>query len=265
MSFVYADILGDDNNNIQNKLSSSEIRNTINKYTSLETIGNLYNMFNSLMHEINNEIPQEEVDYNFTLIRDYYSQNWRRYHNLNHVLDFLNKFNYCLRIPEINKVVDKINTQLAIIFHDIIYTPSRNDNEERSNEEFDKFYLKIKKYDINEKINSIKVNEYIIATKFHFKETFHSDDFNLNLLMDIDISGMAGDDHIINGNNICYEFSHHLTSFEVTFARCNFLKSTINKKLFKTPVFSHLEKQALENNLNLIKECEEKLELLNNK
>lgn len=60
-------------------------------------------------------------------LRARYSQAHRRYHTLGHVENVL------LRIEELSpRHTDLLPIQLAAWFHDAIYAPSRDDNEERS-------------------------------------------------------------------------------------------------------------------------------------
>ena len=58
-----------------------------------------------------------------------YAEPHRAYHNLDHIRDCLRWLDWASRIVEQVEV-----TELAIWFHDAIYDPHRNDNEERSAE-----------------------------------------------------------------------------------------------------------------------------------
>jgi predicted metal-dependent HD superfamily phosphohydrolase len=65
------------------------------------------------------------VDDWFSIIRDLHMQTWRKYHNLNHIYIFI-KLAYDYK----DKIKDHSSVLFSIWFHDIIYTPSRSDNEE---------------------------------------------------------------------------------------------------------------------------------------
>ncbi len=61
----------------------------------------------------------------FSIMRDLYSQMWRKYHDLSHIYRYINSiYAHKDKLNDINSVL------LSAWFHDIIYTPSRNDNEE---------------------------------------------------------------------------------------------------------------------------------------
>lgn len=237
------------------KVSSSEIRKT--QEFSKEKLLILYDMFKSIM----SKIIEDEKDCNnvsvywFSKIRDYYSQTWRKYHNLNHIYDYLSKFN------EVHKLfsdqIDYINCCLTIWFHDIIYTPSRPDNEERSIEIFNDFFENMESYN-SKVLNKKKVNDYILGTKFHFKSDYSTDIFELNLLLDIDISSMADENKSKNdevNSNILFEFSHHFDKITLYTKRIEFLKMTLLKdQLFRTDYYKKFNDFAKENNKRLIQQ-----------
>lgn len=90
----------------------------------MDYLFNIFCEYNSYL-----DITKENSIKWFSIIRDFYVQSWRKYHSINHILNFVKSF------EKINKenpqlIKDKISVFYAIIFHDIIYTPSRNDNEE---------------------------------------------------------------------------------------------------------------------------------------
>jgi len=88
------------------------------------------------------------------LIMTKYSEPHRYYHNLQHISELYNK----LSLWNLNQNNQRIIV-MAIIFHDIIYDPMANDNEEKSNELFLKYFSKFN--------NSEKVSKLILATKNH--------------------------------------------------------------------------------------------------
>ena len=68
----------------------------------------------------------------FNILRDYYTQSWRKYHSFNHIFLLSNLFTKFVD-EDSNCIKDKFTVFLSIFFHDIIYTPSRTDNEEVKN------------------------------------------------------------------------------------------------------------------------------------
>lgn len=114
-----------------------------------------------------------------------YNEPHRFYHNLNHIIDLLEKAK--------NRGCLSHDLFLAILFHDIIYDPHRTDNEERS---ADLFY-------------SLIPNEFIkhaiLETKDHVPSTRLS-----SLLCDLDMSGLYSDfdTFMTNTNNIAKEYQY---------------------------------------------------------
>ena len=118
------------NNNVNKnteKISSSYLRKGIISLINIEDLDYLLNIFT--LYNSYFEISNEKSIKWFSKIRDLYSQSWRKYHSLNHIIYLLKSFE---NINKGNKelIKDKISVFYSIIFHDIIYTPSRNDNEE---------------------------------------------------------------------------------------------------------------------------------------
>jgi pantetheine-phosphate adenylyltransferase len=81
-------------------------------------------------------------------VLDRYYEPHRYYHNIDHILDMLNR---SLDRYKNVKFYDELT--LAIIFHDIIYDPQKNDNEEQSAE---LFYSFLKNDDIKQAILETK-------------------------------------------------------------------------------------------------------------
>lgn len=100
-----------------------------------------------------------------------FTKNNLAYHNLDHVGDCLGKFK-----NRENEARDPIGLELAIWFHDVIYDPRGNDNEEKSAQIAADFLMKTKWAD--------SVPELILATK-HQEDPDHLD---ARLLCDIDLS-----------------------------------------------------------------------------
>ena len=260
-------ILRNENIDFNYKISSSNIRENLLLYTTIDVLDNIYNILQNCLKQIDKDIPDTAIHTIYSELRDLYSQSWRRYHNLNHVNDFLNKFYYCLRSKDLKDNLDEISTNLAILYHDVIYTPSRNDNEERSIKYFLELsnYLELNNYNKTKILNIEKVTKLIDATKYHFDKNFICKDFNTNIFMDIDVSSMATEEYEINGENIMYEYSHHLDIKDLYNSRIRFLEYTLDKNVFKTPVFDHLEKKAKENNKIIIEKCKQNLNYIINK
>ena len=65
--------------------------------------------------------------YWWCIIRDLYQQQWRKYHTLNHIDKFTT---LGTKYYNDGVIKDYVNCLLTIWFHDIIYVPTRKDNED---------------------------------------------------------------------------------------------------------------------------------------
>lgn len=106
---------------IENKISSTKIRKGIKEDASY--MKESFEKWNHLTNKL--QINNNDSYYWFSQLRDFYSQFWRKYHTLNHIYEFIQVFE-SLNV----KLEDSLNFYLAIWFHDVIYVPSRKDNEE---------------------------------------------------------------------------------------------------------------------------------------
>ena len=62
-----------------------------------------------------------------------YSEPHRYFHTFDHVLNILSQIDdYYIKNPSFESVCMKVQMQHAAVFHDIVYDPKRNDNEEQS-------------------------------------------------------------------------------------------------------------------------------------
>ncbi len=177
----------------------------------------------------------------FSTIRDLYSQTWRKYHNLSHIYRYIKSVvNHKDKLSDINSIL------FSVWFHDVIYTPSRNDNEERSVELFKQFVK-----DANLKIDIDKVCKYIICTKYHFTNTEY-DDSDLNYFLDFDLETFSienFDDYSEINSGIRYEYTHHFKLEEFIQGRLKFLQLVLSKNsIFRTEEFrNNSEKKARDN------------------
>ncbi len=65
----------------------------------------------------------------FEELASYYSEPHRYYHTLWHIADFLNEFE---EVPLVLKPRERKAACLAVWYHDAVYNPTKNDNEEQS-------------------------------------------------------------------------------------------------------------------------------------
>ena len=120
-----------------------------------------------------------------------YSNPYRSYHNMEHILDCLAELETCSTV--INDVFYQICPSwnkpliaLAIWFHDVVYNPQAQDNEEKSAEFFKELtQTRLATWKIDE------ITKMILATKKH-----STDVFGERVLCDIDLS-ILGQKHEI--------------------------------------------------------------------
>ena len=112
-----------------------------------------------------------------------YSSDGRFYHNLNHLENMLSQL-----LPVKDNVKDWDALILALCYHDIIYDPLKNSNEEESAALAEK---RLSNLSIS-KAKRRKVQELILATKTHTL----TDEADLNLFTDADLSILGSDDMV---------------------------------------------------------------------
>ena len=128
-------------------------------------------------------IPQASSISILQNIIDNYEEPGRYYHKLSHIaslIDLYSQYEY--------KIHSKHVVILAILFHDIIYNPQRQDNEEESANLFKNLLQHfLPKSDID------KVYHYILVTKSHNIENNsdndndNSDNHDLKYFIDMDV------------------------------------------------------------------------------
>ncbi|ADY30065.1 hypothetical protein IX49_11200 [Cellulophaga lytica] len=177
-------------------------------------------------------------DYNLECwieIEDNYLSKSRHYHNLEH-LDNM--------ISELSKIQSEVNDLdcllFAIYYHDIIYKPTKSDNEHQSALRFEN---RIAKTSFNKLSKCIAQIE---ATKEHKL----SDDNDTNILLDLDLSvlGKSTEEYKKYSENIRKEYRIY-PDFMYKKGRKKVLKSILElDSIYKTDYFKQLyEKQAKKN------------------
>jgi predicted metal-dependent HD superfamily phosphohydrolase len=129
-----------------------------------------------------------------------YRQPLRHYHNVGHVASLL-------RLLDENGhgVTDRTAVELAILFHDAIYDPTRHDNEQAS---ADLAGERLGALGFGGKLIE-KVKTYILATQ-HGQTASTTGDADLTLLLDLDLSilGAASAEYRVYAQAIRHEYGH---------------------------------------------------------
>ena len=225
-----------------NKISSSLIRKDILNIISIEKINKLYSDFSNLCMNLLKIENKNDVDYWWHEILENYTKKWKFYHNLNHVYSFVNLF------EKYNKFINNYKNEflISIYFHDIIYIPSRNDNEEESINMFNKFYNEVQPNNLNKE----KVIEFIAETKNHSLSKDY--DFELDLFLDMDMQIVADENWEDYENKIRKEYCF-VDETEYKNKRRQFLQSLVNKnRIFRTQIFYDTYEQIAKNNITNI-------------
>lgn len=178
-------------------------------------------------------------------IEKQYSLKIRHYHNLSHIQNMLS-------LSEIvrDSIIDHTSFLFAIWYHDIIYKPTRKDNEEKSAILAEK---RLKTLNIDEK-SSKTIYNLIISTKKH--EIILAEHKDNALLLDIDLSILGSDWDTYQNyiQNIRKEYAMY-PNFMYKKGRKKVLHHFLERKtLYFTEVFQNkFEEQARQ---NLLKEIE---------
>jgi predicted metal-dependent HD superfamily phosphohydrolase/phosphopantetheine adenylyltransferase len=225
------------NLNEENKISSSIIRKEILESICIEKINKICNDFKNLCKDIQCE-NDDLVNYWWHEILNHYTKKWKFYHNLNHIYSFIELY------EKYNNLIQKEKNEflISIFFHDIIYVPSRNDNEKESIRIFNEFYKEVKPKNLNEK----KVKELIIETENHLLNKDYEDD--INLFLDMDMQIVAEENWEDYENKIRKEYCFvDLNTYKAK--RKEFLEGLEKKeKIFRTKTFyDEYEKIARKN------------------
>ena len=109
------------------------------------------------------------IKLNYNILLSMWNESHRAYHNQNHLLDLISQINENKSKFESHKDYEKM--VLCALFHDCVYDPMRNDNEEKSAE----FFVNCCQ-EKNQDILDIK--QMILDTKTHESTTPLSEEFN---------------------------------------------------------------------------------------
>lgn len=180
----------------------------------------------------------ENEDYNLECwneIENNYSSKSRHYHNLEHLENMFSELN------KIQSEVKNLDCLLfAIYYHDIVYKSTKSNNERQSALAFENRIAKTSFEKLNECILQIE------ATKEHKM----SDDYDTNILLDLDLSilGKEPEQYKKYSESIRKEY-HIYPDFMYRKGRKKVLNSILELDfIYKTDYFKRLyENQAKEN------------------
>jgi predicted metal-dependent HD superfamily phosphohydrolase len=176
----------------------------------------------------------------WNLILSRHSESHRYYHNMSHLIDLMQLLN-----EYEHHLIDKNAVILSILFHDIIYNPSSDRNEDDSASLWLSLFENLIQPDLME-----KVRYYIMATKAHDVSSSFDDDLKLFIDMDMSIVGRDEADYYLYASKIRKEYIH-IDRQEYMTKRAQFLRSVFSeneKYIFASEIFrNRYEKQARDN------------------
>jgi len=187
------------------------------------------------LNEDNNEQVLEKLWIN---IIQKYSEPHRFYHNLQHLEALFHWFDvYTQELIHPNAVA------YAIFYHDFIYSPDKNDNEEQS------ALVAV------EALQQLKLSmDFIQRVEFYIRSTkahhfYKGSDNDLNYFLDFDLSILAAEREVykLYFQNIRKEFAH-VPDEQFRWGRGSYVKNWLRlPHLFFTGSFREKERQAREN------------------
>ena len=173
-------------------------------------------------------------------IESRYCEPGRFYHTLEHIHDLItNSRQFQAEISDYTSVL------LAVIFHDIIYDPASNVNEEDSAELFSVLFM-----DYLDEIRLKKIINYILATKNHHPGEILDHDLLLFLDLDLSILGRERNEYSSYAAKIREEYKHvEENAFNV--GRSGFLRKTLqsDNHIFLTEKFRSVMESKARSNL----------------
>jgi len=153
-----------------------------------------------------------KIDYN--LILNMWNESHRHYHNQTHLVDLIDKINSI----KFESTKDYEKLILAALFHDIIYDPMKNDNEEKSA----KFFLD---HCVEKNGDILDIEEIILETKTHIPSTKLSRVFS-----DLDMSIVESDfPKLLEWEEGIWEEYKGVGKEKYKVGRLNFLNSLLDK------------------------------------
>lgn len=159
-----------------------------------------------------------------------YSQPHRAYHTLDHLIQIFDKLE-----QHAERTRDPLRLAFAAWYHDIVYDPRAQDNEERSAARAE---TELKRLTVDPQLPA-RVAKLILATKSHQKGAADADG---DLFLDIDYSilGSAPEEYAAYAANVRREYAH-LTDEAWRSGRSAFLKTASERApTFRTALFENL-------------------------
>ena len=166
------------------------------------------------------------------VVCDSYSESQRHYHTLKHIGHMLWLIKH---EPIISASIQNlVSVVFAVFFHDIIYDPQSNDNEDKSLELFLSFYTEAECQNLDHSL----VHKYIVATKTHCTDE-HSQtskrwgNTDMHIFLDIDMAILSVEpsDYDDYADKIKQEYCHY-TEDAYRRGRVNVLEQFLTHRIY---------------------------------
>ena len=211
------------------------VNNLADKFTNTTSISTL---FAEHLSALANTINPEEIENLWQDIANRYSEPTRAYHTLVHLQQLFSQF---------RQIKDKLEQPsiiaLALFYHDVIYEPTRADNELKSAEHASKVLKKYLKAEPLERIYKL-----IMMTANH--QLTDKTDNDAEYLLDIDLSvlGATWPEYEQYAQSVRQEYAH-VAEADYRLGRTKVLAGLLaHPKLYLTDFYyQHLEAQARAN------------------
>lgn len=179
------------------------------------------------------------INHLYDLVEPHYKEPQRVFHDISHIDTGL----YHLTTLEKNGYIITDTQKAAWLFHDIVYQPNRNDNEEKSAylfAEYNKTYL----LGFDEK--EVEEVKQIILDTIKHRPTIDAS----KLILDIDmlVLGTSYEDFLDYRSKIEKEYSPFYSDVEMKEGTKLFIDATLqSERIFHTDVFSKFNQTAFRN------------------
>ncbi len=186
----------------------------------------------------------------FTKLCEFYSESQRHYHTLVHIENMLRLFDRFKHI-----ISNKEAFLLAIYFHDIIYDPKSNQNEEKSVALFASFYDELMNHNVFDLTIKSQVIAFINTTITHTLCEMESislkNDLAMFLDFDMEVLSWPTNQYSIYGSQIRNEYSHY-SKEDYREGRTRVLKAFLKREsIYFSDIFKREKEQQARDNIEL--------------
>jgi predicted metal-dependent HD superfamily phosphohydrolase len=173
-------------------------------------------------------------------VSNYYGESRRHYHTMEHIEELLN-----LSSKFSSYLINEVNVEFSIWFHDVIYDPKSSENEEQSADLWRKFATEANLTEDQQNL----VFKYILLTKTHKVDPLEQDrDLMFFLDMDMCILGREEERFDLYTRQIRKEYCHVEDSV-FFLRRPDFLEKLVGGGVYLTKEFQEIYEEKAKQNV----------------